>query len=214
MPENVPIALHTPGSLQWPERCPRCGAAGDLVWRDAKVVRNNQSPGNRRSGVGYWYVQESVRLPVPACRAHADTNQVGGALLGRDVKAIVLRASIYVSLLCLGGWLWSAFRGVAAFRDMAVAWWLWCLWGVLGVPVLLWARQAAWVRPLRLDPDHDIAFLRFKDAGYARDFRRMNARATTGAAVSVTPVWRRMTPMKALVLIVAVLMGVAWWMGR
>jgi len=215
MPENVSINLNTPGTLSWPERCPRCGATGDLVWRTVKVVRNNQSPGNRRAGL-FLYMQESVGISVPTCRAHADTNQVGGALLGRDIKSIVLRASIYFSLLCLAGSLRSALSplGGGAFVGMDIGWWLLCLWGPLGVALLLWARQVAAVRPIRLDPHHDIAILRFQDSAYARDFRRMNARATARSAVAVTPVWRRMTPMKALLLIFALLLGVVWWMGR
>ena len=217
MPENVSINLNMPGTLSWPERCPRCGATGDLVWRNVKVVRNNQSPGNARSLVVYWYVQESVGISVPMCRAHADTNQVGGALLGRDVKSIVLRASIYVSLLCLAGWVGGALMsplGRGAFSGMQIGWWLWCLWGPLGAALLVWARKVAAVRPIRLDPHHDIATLRFQDAAYARDFKRMNARSTARSAVAVTPIWRRMTPMKALVLIFVLLLGVVWWMGR
>jgi len=219
MAETVRIALTSPEPLRWPGRCPRCGANTNLVLRDAKVVRNNRGPGNR-SGGGFMllYAQESVRLPVPMCRAHADTNQVGGALLGRDIKMIVLRASIYLSLLCGLGSLSiqarSGFAGFSAFGDVGIGWWLWCLYGVAGVPLLWWARQVAWVRPLRLDPDYDIAVMRFKDAKYARDFKRANLKATSGAAVDKTPIWLRMTPMKALVMIVGVLLLFALWINR
>ncbi len=219
MAEIVRIALNTGAQLKWPSRCPRCGTTDDLLLLDAKVVRNNAGPGSRqRSGTMLLYTQESIRLPVLMCRAHAHANQAGGALLGRDVKMIVLRASIYVSLLCglasIYMLLRSGLNGVRAFGDVSIGWWLWCLYGVAGVPVLAWARQVAWVRPLRLDPHYDIAILSFKDAQYARDFKRTNAKATTGAAVDKTPIWRRMTPMKALLVICAVLLGVAWWMGR
>ena len=219
MAETVRIALNAPGPLKWPSRCPRCGATDDLVLLDAKVVRNNRGPENRRSSASILlYTQESIRLPVPMCRMHAHTNQAGGALLGRDVTMIVLRASIYVSILCGLMSIWmqlrSGFAGFRAFGDVSIGWWLWCLYGVAGVPVLLWARQVAWVRPLRLDPDYDIAVMRFKDAQYARDFKRMNLKITTGAAVDKTPVWLRMTPMKALLMICGVLILAAMWMGR
>ena len=42
----------------------------------------------------------------------------------------------------------------------------------------------------------------------------MNLKATTGAAVEKTRIWRRMTPMKALLPICGVLGLVAYRMGR
>ena len=220
MADIVRIALNTPGPLKWPQRCPRCGAAGDLLWRDVRVVRNNRGPRNRsmRGPSFLLYTQETIRLPVPMCRVHADTNQAGGRLLDRDVAMIVLRASIHVSLLCLLASAWialrSGFASFAAFGDVSVGWWAWCLYGVAGLCVLRWARQVAWVRPIRLDPDYDIAVMRFKDEDYARAFKRMNHQATSGAAVGQRPVWLRMTPMKALVLICGLLLLFAIWMGR
>ena len=60
MAETVRIALNSPGPLKWPPRCPRCGATDDLVLLDAKVVRNNRGPENRRSTMRpILYTQES-----------------------------------------------------------------------------------------------------------------------------------------------------------
>lgn len=219
MPETVRIALAEPGRLKWPLRCPRCGGTDDLMWLATTVVRNNRGPENQaRAPMMMLYSQESIRFSVLMCGTHAHTNQVAGTLLGRDTKMIVLRASVYASLLCLCVSLYlfarSRFSGFAAFGDVSIAWGLWCLYGALGLGVLAWARDVAWVRPVRLDPDHDVAVMRFKDERYARDFKRMNPQATTGAAVDQAPVWRRMTPMKALLLICGVLVLFALWINR
>jgi hypothetical protein len=71
------------------------------------------------------------------------------------------------------------------------------------------------VRPVRLDPDYDIAIMRFKDEKYARDFKRMNTRHTMGGAVSTLPLWMRgSSPVMQLLLITIMLTIVHFWVKR
>jgi hypothetical protein len=190
MPDIVRIALDEPGRLKWPLRCPRCGATDDLAWHGIQAVRNNRGPGDRgaRRPSFLRFPQEAIRFSALMCNTHAPANRAAGALLGRTVGMLALRASIYASLLCLLGSAGFAIRSgspsLAMPGALVITWWAWCLYGVAGLALLAWARRVAWVRPVRLDPDHDVAIVRFKDDRYARDFRRMNPKATGGAPPS------------------------------
>jgi hypothetical protein len=225
MADTVRIAMNEPGPLRWPQRCPRCGSTDDLVYLDTRVVRNNRGPQNRLTMLESLarintieHVQESFTFSVLMCRRHAQSNQTGGVLLGYGVPMKVLRASIYLGFVGCLLFLWRVFGwefGIReTFNHLSPGILAFCAWGAIGVAALAWARHVAWVRPLRLDPDYDIAIMRFKDDKYARDFKRMNIRHTTGAAVSTYPIWMRMTPMKGLVLICCVLMLFALWISR
>ena len=215
MADTVRIALNEPGPLKWPQRCPRCGSTDDLVYLDSRVVRNNRGPQNRLSTLQSLarirtieYVQESFTLSVLMCRRHAYSNQTGGLLLGYGVPMKLLRASIYIGLLCFVLFFHGALTGgsvVEKFRSVPVGALAFCAWGAIGVLALVWARRVASVRPVRLDPDYDIAIMRFENEKYARDFKRMNLKHTTGGAVSTMPIWMRMTPMKGLLLICSLL---------
>jgi hypothetical protein len=224
MADTVRIAINEPGPLKWPQRCPRCGSTRDLVYLDTRVVRNNRGPQNKLSTLQSLarintieYVQESFTFSVLMCRRHALDNQTGGLLLGYGVPMKLLRASVYIGFLGCLLFLRGALTGTglaAEYRGLSAGMLAFCVWGAIGVLALVWARHVAHVRPLRLDPDYDIAIMRFKDEKYARDFKRMNLKATTGGAVSTMPIWMRMTPMKGLVLLCSLLILVALLIGR
>ncbi len=225
MADTVRIAMNEPGPLKWPQRCPRCGSTHDLVYLDARVVRNNRGPQNQLSVLQSLsrintveVVQEWFTLSVLMCRRHAYSNQTGGVLLGYGVPMKIVRATIYLGfvgvVLFFVGAHSNGITLAAEFHQVPWGMLAFAAWGLVGMLALLWARRVAWVRPVRLDPDYDIAIMRFKDEKYARDFKRMNTRHTMGGAVSTLPIWMRMTPMKALVLLCCLLILFALWMGR
>ena len=225
MADTVRIALNEPGPLKWPQRCPRCGSTRDLVYLDARVVRNNRGPQNQltvlqslsRMGT-VEVVQEWFTLSILMCRKHAYSNQTGGQLLGYGVPMKVVRATIYLGFVGCLLFFWGAHSNglslAQQLHQVPIGMLAYCAYGAAGVLALLWARRVAWVRPVRLDPDYDIAILRFKDEKYARDFKRMNTRHTMGGAVSTLPIWMRMTPMHALVMICLLLILFALWIAR
>jgi hypothetical protein len=96
-----------------------------------------------------------------------------------------LRGAIYISLflsLVLAYQFATGQRSPTEFVHTAPAALLGYLAaGWVGTWALLWARRVSAVRTLRLDPDDDVAVLRFADEEYAREFKKLNKTATSNA---------------------------------
>jgi hypothetical protein len=180
MAEIVRVAMTGDiGPLKWPQRCPRCGASKELIYLDGRAARESASP-----GLGYWrFRREYFNIPILMCRDHAIANQIGGWLLARTMFLMMGRGFLYISIftsLVLLSQFVTGQRSLVQFIHttpgtiigyLALGW--------VGGCALLWARRVAAVRAIRLDPDTDVAVLRFADADYARDFKKANSKATS-----------------------------------
>ena len=201
MAEDVRIAMTDRTLLKWPQRCPRCGESDFLVSRDIVVMRDQRRRRPSESALHHalWAgdLGEKLRIPVPTCRHHARTNQVGGWLLRPDALPRFLRLTAYAFVA------WMPLLALAALHAGLDPWlllrsqsryaWAAALFGVLGTIALAWAHRVACVRPVRLDPHFQTATVRFRDARYADEFRLMNAEATTRPQVTRGPGWRRLS---------------------
>ncbi len=201
MAEDVRIAMTDRTLLKWPQRCPRCGESDFLVLRDIVVMRDQRRRRPLESALHYalWVgdLGEKLRIPVPACRRHARSNQVGGWLLRADALPRLLRLTSYafvvwmplLALAALHAGLdpWLLLRSQSHYASAAA------MFGVLGTLALAWAHRVACVRPVRLDPHFQTATVRFRDTRYADEFRLMNAEATTRPQMTRGPGWMRLS---------------------
>jgi hypothetical protein len=179
MAETVRVAMTgNIGPLKWPQRCPRCGATKELIYLDGRAARESAGP-----GLGYWWFRrEYFNIPILMCRDHAISNQIGGRLLERTMFLMMGRAFLYLSMftsIILLSQFVTRQRSLAHIQDTPGVFIGYLALGWVGAWALLWARRVAVVRAIRLDPDTDVAVLRFADPDYARDFKKANSKATS-----------------------------------
>lgn len=223
MTEDVRLALTERTLLKWPQRCPRCGSTGELVQRNASLYRLTPRRRPGESALNYFINGNIVhrgalddvrlRVPVPTCRAHARSNQLGGALLRRGPVITFFRASVHVGVAGFG--LVAAFclfRGarsvppLAAWPAGALGYAAWC---IIGAGMIAWARHVAWARPVRIDDQFQTVTLRFRDDAYAREFKAMNPAETTNPPVSSALANAlRMTPTNMVLLFALGALGI------
>jgi len=185
MSELVRVSLnHTDnGQINWPNRCPRCGSSERLIYVEGRVGAEL-----KEGAFSFSVVTTLMRMQTevttfrfPVCREHAFSNEVGIRLLEKALPLNLLRGLIYlafylfcdttVRILMGDSARWLRLRHDFVFDGFM-------LFGLLGMITLLWARRAAATRPMKLDMDSSIVTIRFRDAQYARDFKRANAKAT------------------------------------
>ena len=198
---DVPIAITDPRRIAWPKRCPRCGSPYQLISLNMAFVRDIARRREGESAIGYFFSQsgavasEVVCVPVSMCVRHARANQVGGALLRHDGLPSGLRKAIYAFFFVTVAFACTAFDAGDSVIDMARQQprgmlGIFAL-GIFGIPALAWARNVAWVRPIRLDRKFLTATIRFRDVAYAEEFKQMNRGATTNPQVTRLPGWMR-----------------------
>lgn len=220
MAEDVRLAIDPRAPPAWPPRCPRCGSAGPLVRRELRVLRmiRRRRPGETAlrhfmlGDVNFGAADDNASLALITCEKHARTNQLGGALLRRDVLGDFMRLLVHLgmawALLVTVATLRSGGSLVAAFASLPAQARALAAWGVAGEAALAWARHVAWVRPLRLDENFQTLTLRIRDVNYAREFKSMNRAATRDAPVSARLAGLRVTPARALTALAAGLLAI------
>jgi hypothetical protein len=202
--ENVRVAMFAGvAPLKWPERCPRCGSQKDLIYLNGRVVRE--------TFVGFRFrriKQEIISIPILMCREHAIQNEIGGKILERGIAMNLFRGVVYISIvfsiviLIQIGTGQRAFASLVQLDSRRLLYFMG--FGYVGLIAIIWARLVTSVRPVQFDPDYDVAVLRFSDEKYAREFKRANIKATSGALTQSPPFFMRASFWK-MVLVVGLL---------
>lgn len=189
MPETVRVAVNEEGvDLQWPARCPRCGAAPKRLVPSTSRV--GQVKSLRPNLMGGWTMRSNVMyVSVPMCQVHADSNSLANKILEKSPLMTGLRGVAWVGMAMLATLLLSAVtrRGGGHPADLD-AFLLLPLFGLVGGLMLWWARRNTSVRPARFDPDMDVVEIEFADTRYAHAFKRAN-RAVTDSLLTAAPPW-------------------------
>ncbi|MET3130631.1 hypothetical protein AAKU55_000888 [Oxalobacteraceae bacterium GrIS 1.11] len=202
MAETVRVAVNQGDTISWPKRCPKCGSTENLIAVECSPARESFS---------YWGTHasvrtESVQLTFFACNRHAYANEVGIFLLKKTAVMFFLRMLIYAVFMMIPlaiVQLVSRQMPLSYYTHNSAALYL-MLFGLLGVVLILWARSAASVLPLRLDADRDIVIIRFADNTYARDFKRANPRSTHRLLTRAPPFFMRPDFWKVILVVLAV----------
>ncbi len=205
MPEIVRVAI-VDGAMkvQWPPRCPRCGAEGKLVPSTSRVSQVKSV----RPGLGSVTISSEVmRLSVPMCEQHAAANSVANAILEKSTLMTALRVLSYIGAFFVAEMLlglalhpkdsWQRLGDLGAFLVFPAF--------SLGCLVIWWARSSTAVWPRRFDPDVDVLEIQFADERYARHFKRANRDATDLQATAAPPWYMRGLTWKLVVLAVFVI---------
>jgi hypothetical protein len=196
MSENVRVFVGDLAKpLHWPARCPRCGAAQDLVESKNRLGRVKSMWGNR-------VTTQLVYFGVPMCRRHALPTRVANRLLERSpLPYLLLRLPVLLSFLVLALLLELPGGGRALVKPGASSWVL-ILIGVGGLAVLMWARWMTSFQPLGFvsDTHGKVIELRIADRDYAADFKRLNPDATDPSATRQPPWFKRTWPWQLLVI--------------
>ena len=204
MSEVVRVAI-VDGAMrvQWPPRCPACGAEGRLVPSTNRVSQVK----SMRPGLGSVTVHSQVlHVSVPMCEKHAGTNSTANFILERSLLMSSLRWLSYVGAFFLVEMLvglvinpgsWQRLLDMGVFL-MFPAFSLGCL-------AIWWARKNTFVWPKRFDPDVEVLEIQFADERYARHFKRANRDATDTLATAAPPWYMRSITWKLGVLAVFVM---------
>jgi hypothetical protein len=167
--------------INWPQRCPQCGTLESLIEMKGRVFRQSGS----YQIIAFVFQQQTIDFHIPICSKHSFTNELGMRILQRSLVMSILRGITYLSLLFILSFVsaklfWhislSEFSYLFRWKDISMM--IFFLYGVTGLLVILWARKAASVCPIKIYDDADIISLRFTDEKYAKDFKRANSRAT------------------------------------
>lgn len=189
--------------VQWPPRCPRCGAEGDLVPSTNRVSQVK----SMRPGLGSVTVRSKVmEVSVPMCEKHAGTNSTANSILERSVLMSALRWLSYIGAFFLVQMLvglvlhpdsWQRLLDMGVFLIFPAF--------SLGCLAIWWAHRNTSVWPKRFDPDVEVLEIQFADERYARHFKRANRDATDTLATAAPPWYMRSITWKLGVLALFVL---------
>lgn len=184
--------------VQWPPRCPACGAEGNLVPSTNRVSQVK----SMRPGLGSVTVHSQVmEVSVPMCEKHAGVNSTANLILERSLLMSSLRWLSYVGAFFLVEMLvglvldphsWQRLLDTGVFL-MFPAFSLGCL-------AVWWAYRNTSVWPKRFDPDVEVLEIQFADERYARHFKRANRDATDSMATAAPPWYMRSLTWKLGVL--------------
>jgi len=182
MSEVVHIALNRlDGGINWPGRCPACGATGRLSNVKAYIVRSTASYNVVSVSIG----EKESSINFPMCETHASSNEWALTLLEGGVFMTVLRALVYFSLFMSCFFLYQKLAHHMVLLDVAnflgigkVGTIIFFAFGWLGYLTVLWAKRNANVRPLKFKENGKVLTIRFLNRQYAADFKRANPRAT------------------------------------
>lgn len=191
-------------NLNWPPRCPRCGARGLLVASTCRVGRWKFD----RSGLrgGFEKRIETLVVSPPMCQRHADANDVANMILEDSPLMVGLRSIAWIALakalLLVGG----AVRHGGFKRHDLAALLLCSLIGLCGGIAIWWAAKNVSVQAKGFDHDMSVLKMWFADERYASDFRDANP-ADTDPVVTAPPRWFQRS---AVWEIGATLLGLLW----
>jgi len=190
MSEVVRVAI-VDGALQvqWPNRCPACGAEGPLVPSTNRVSQVRSV----RPGLGSVTVSSKVMMvSVPMCQKHAGVNATANLILERSVLLTGLRWASYLGAFFLVQMLaglvlhphaWERLQDLGAFLFLPAL--------SLGCLAIWWARRNTSVWPKRFDPDMEVLEIQFADERYARHVMGANRDATDTLATAAPPWYMR-----------------------
>lgn len=150
-------------------------------------------------------------LSFPACEQHSSSNKWANRILEKSPLMFYLRAIVYIGAIFGLAVLIALATTPGTFSrlgDMG-ALLIFPIVGWLGIATILWARRTTSVWPIRFDPDMDVIEIRFSDAGYAAEFRRLNRDATDEQLTKAPRWYLRALPWKVLIIVVFLLL-----MGR
>ena len=217
MAENVRIAVNAGiNTISWPKRCPRCGRKDKLISADSRVVRlSAQAP--TKLGAILAIRSETVHLSFLACDQHAHQNEIGVRILEKTPLISLLRLFAYVAFTFDALLLFQVVSGHQSlstlFHDTPTFFRFGLLYGFIGVALIVWARKAASVWPIRMDADMDVIAIRFSDEKYAGEFRKANSQATSRQLTDSPPFFTRPLFWK-IVCVVALLAFVGHMVNR
>ena len=208
MGEIVRYAMGGHGeTMRWPQRCPCCGAGENLVYTQFRAAREKDS----YTGIRVRFSTEWFDLPVLTCSRHAHSNWLGGKILERTAAASIFRYTVAFCLFLMAVVLFQWASGMRTWHDMMAssnfkAFFLMC-GGYAGAGFLLivWAKMAAKAYVLKLDNDANVAILRFSSEKYAREFKRLNIKATSRRLTDSMPFFLRPSVLKFVFGVAAVL---------
>lgn len=187
MSEVVRVAI-VDGAMrvQWPPRCPRCGAEGNLVPSTNRVSQVK----SMRPGLGSVTVHSKVmEVSVPMCQKHAGPNSTANFILERSILMSSLRWLSYIGAFFLAQMLvglvlnrggWQRLQDLGEFLILPAF--------SLGCLAIWWAHRNTSVWPKRFDPDVEVLEIQFADERYARHFKRAN-RDVTDLQATAAPPW-------------------------
>jgi len=192
-------------AVQWPQRCPCCGTDKNLTYSQARVARESASVDIKIRLRTEWY-----DFPILTCRDHAFSNWLGGKILEKTAVATMFRGVVYMSLFLLvakvsqcviGRTTWHATMEDHNSANFVM---LWGAIGVFGLLVILWAKLVAKAYVLKLDTDQEVAILHFASEKYAREFKRINIKATSNRLAGSLPFFMRSRFVKIVLILCAI----------
>ncbi len=191
--------------MRWPNACATCCGKESLSGATVRVGRIKSA---RPNLLGGWTIKSDVLyLTVPVCARHRTVNQLAHVLLEKSPLMLLIRGLSY--LLGLGGallLLTSLIRldGVGlmqTYQNSPPFFWMF-MGGLAASLLFFWLKRQVGVRVVRLDPDLDVLDLRFRDARFAKAFKKANPEATDSVMTAGPPWYRRKLTHQLLVLAV------------
>lgn len=201
-PVRIALADDLP-PMRWPNACSSCCSKTAVTGAKVRVGRIKSA---RPNLLGGWTVKSDVLyLTVPVCARHRTANQLAHVLLEKSPLMLLIRGfsylfglmgalSLLVSLVRLD---WAGL--VKGYHDSPPFFWL-SMGGLVASVLIFWLKRQVGVRVVRLDPDQDVLDLRFRDARFAKAFRKANPEATDTALTAALPWYRRKLTHQLLVL--------------
>ena len=202
MSEVVRIAITPNEPIQWPERCPQCGVSHGLVEIKSHVTRETHS-----YSIAFFRVfRETLSFYFPSCHKHAAQNRFAIFWLRRGGWMALFRVSMYLAcfLTLFAGLQLAVGKLTLRYYLSQPGFMIFMLSGWVGLGISFWARKAAAVFPVGLDTDRNIMEIRFSQARYAREFKRLNPRTTHRHLVEKTVFFMRSGFWTLIVFLVAV----------
>ncbi len=200
--------------IKWPQRCPCCGGEQNLTYSQARAARESISGLSRIRLRTEWY-----DFSILTCRDHAFSNWLGGKILEKTTAATVFRSTVYFCLFLVAVMALQFATGMRTWHEtMAeerprIFFLVVGTIGALGLLLILWAKSAAKVYVMKLDKDQNVAILHFSSEKYAREFKRVNMKATSRRLADSMPFFMRPSFIK-FALIAGVILLVGAMVGR
>ena len=189
--------------MRWPNACTTCGGKTAL---EGVPVRVGRVKSVRPNLLGGWTMKSDViHLTVPVCRQHRTVNRLAHVLLEKSPLMLMLRGMAYLlgmsgALLLVSILVRMNFQDLLKTYHDSPAFVLMSMGGLAASLLLFWLKRQVGVRVMRLDPDLDVIHLNFRDARYAKTFKRGNPEATDQVMTALLPWYRRKITGQLLIL--------------